>query len=42
VVPRGRIEGPGGAAEILRLHPATLRSRMKRLDLDWAQFREPR
>ena len=28
---RGVIEGPGGAAKILNLHPNTLRSRMKKL-----------
>jgi formate hydrogenlyase transcriptional activator len=30
---RGRIAGPGGAAEILGLPPSTLRSRMKKLGL---------
>lgn len=29
----GRVGGPGGAAEILRLHPNTLRSRMKKLGI---------
>jgi transcriptional regulator with GAF, ATPase, and Fis domain len=28
-----RINGPGGAAEALAVHPNTLRSRMKRLGL---------
>jgi transcriptional regulator with GAF, ATPase, and Fis domain len=28
-----RINGPGGAAEILAVHPNTLRSRMRRLGL---------
>ena len=28
---QGVIEGPAGAANILKLHPNTLRSRMKRL-----------
>jgi len=28
-----RIEGPGGAAKILGLHPDTLRHRMKRLQI---------
>jgi PAS domain S-box-containing protein len=28
-----RIEGPGGAAEILTIHPSTLRSRMKKLKI---------
>jgi PAS domain S-box-containing protein len=29
-----RIEGPGGAAELLDVHPSTLRSRMKKLGID--------
>jgi DNA-binding NtrC family response regulator len=28
-----RIEGPSGAAELLRVHPSTLRSRMKKLGI---------
>jgi transcriptional regulator with GAF, ATPase, and Fis domain len=32
-----RINGPGGAAEILAVHPNTLRSRMKRLGLERPQ-----
>jgi len=28
-----RINGPGGAAEVLAVHPNTLRARMKRLGL---------
>lgn len=31
---RGRIKGPGGAAEVLGLHPSTLRNKMNRLGLD--------
>jgi transcriptional regulator with GAF, ATPase, and Fis domain len=31
---RGRIKGPGGAAEVLGLHPSTLRTKMNRLGLD--------
>lgn len=30
----GVIEGPGGAAKILNLHPNTLRSRMKKLGIE--------
>jgi transcriptional regulator with GAF, ATPase, and Fis domain len=33
----GRIAGPGGAAEILELHPNTLRSRMKKLGVGGKQ-----
>ena len=35
----GRIEGRGGAASRLGLSPSTLRSRMKRLEIDWDRFR---
>jgi transcriptional regulator with GAF, ATPase, and Fis domain len=31
----GRIEGPGGAAEILGLKPSTLRHRIKKLEIEW-------
>lgn len=36
---RGRIEGPHGAAAILGINPCTLRSRMRKLGIDWARFR---
>jgi transcriptional regulator with GAF, ATPase, and Fis domain len=36
---RGRIEGIGGAARLLGVNPHTLRSRMRRLGIDWARFR---
>jgi transcriptional regulator with GAF, ATPase, and Fis domain len=36
---RGRIEGPRGAAAMLRINPHTLRARMRRLGLDWRRFR---
>jgi hydrogenase-4 transcriptional activator len=36
---RGRIEGDDGAAQLLGVHPATLRSRMRRLGIEWKQFR---
>ena len=38
----GRIEGRGGAAELLGINPHTLRARMRKLDLQWAKFRTPR
>lgn len=36
---RGRIEGPSGAAAILGVNPHTLRSRMRKLGIDWNRFR---
>jgi transcriptional regulator with GAF, ATPase, and Fis domain len=35
----GRIEGAGGAAARLGVNPHTLRSRMRKLGLDWRRFR---
>ncbi|HVZ33746.1 MAG TPA: sigma-54 dependent transcriptional regulator, partial [Polyangiaceae bacterium] len=35
----GRIEGKGGAAELLDINPHTLRSRMKKLGVNWSRFR---
>jgi DNA-binding NtrC family response regulator len=35
----GRIEGRGGAAELLGINPHTLRARMRKLALDWRRFR---
>ncbi len=35
----GRIEGPRGAARMLDINPHTLRSRMRKLGLDWQRFR---
>ncbi len=35
----GRIEGQGGAAELLGINPHTLRARMRKLGIDWARFR---
>jgi transcriptional regulator with GAF, ATPase, and Fis domain len=37
---RGRIEGPRGTAAVLGINPHTLRSRMRKLGLDWSLFRE--
>ena len=38
----GRIEGPFGAAKLLGVNPHTLRSRMRRLGIDWSAFRPQR
>lgn len=35
----GQIEGRRGAAAILKINPHTLRARMRKLNLDWSQFR---
>jgi hydrogenase-4 transcriptional activator len=37
----GRIEGPRGAARALDINPHTLRSRMRKLGVDWQRFRPP-
>jgi transcriptional regulator with GAF, ATPase, and Fis domain len=39
VAARGRIEGRGGAADLLGINPHTLRARMRKLKVDWARFR---
>ena len=36
---QGRVEGPHGAARILRINPHTLRGRMRSLQIDWRRFR---
>jgi transcriptional regulator with GAF, ATPase, and Fis domain len=36
---RGRIEGPHGAARLLRINPHTLRARMRKLRIEWRKFR---
>jgi transcriptional regulator with GAF, ATPase, and Fis domain len=36
---RGRIEGPQGAAALLKINPHTLRARMRKLRMDWTQYR---
>lgn len=38
-VTHGRIEGRQGAAAMLRINPHTLRAKMRKLGIDWAQFR---
>ena len=35
----GRVEGPHGAARMLRVNPHTLRARMRKLKIDWRSFR---
>jgi hydrogenase-4 transcriptional activator len=35
----GRVEGPFGAARLLGINPHTLRSRMRKLGIDWTRFR---
>jgi hydrogenase-4 transcriptional activator len=36
----GRVEGPFGAARLLRINPHTLRARMRKLKINWQEFRE--
>ncbi|HVJ94022.1 MAG TPA: sigma-54 dependent transcriptional regulator [Labilithrix sp.] len=36
---RGRIEGRGGAADLLHVNPHTLRGKMRRLSIDWSRYR---
>lgn len=36
----GIVEGPSGAAALLAVNPHTLRSRMRKLGLDWAKIRD--
>lgn len=38
-ITRGKVEGPGGAAERLDINPHTLRARMRKLQIKWARFR---
>lgn len=35
----GRVEGESGAARLLGINPHTLRSRMRKLGIDWTRFR---
>jgi transcriptional regulator with GAF, ATPase, and Fis domain len=37
---RGRVEGPRGAAALLKINPHTLRAKMRKLGIDWAKFRD--
>lgn len=34
-----KVEGPGGAAELLNLHPSTLRSKMRKLGIERPQYK---
>ncbi len=36
---KGRIEGPFGAAALLKINPHTLRARMRKLGIPWRRFR---
>lgn len=36
----GRVEGPRGAAALLKINPHTLRARMRKLGISWNRFRE--
>src|SRR5262245_58281201 len=36
----GRVEGVHGAARLLKINPHTLRARMRKLKIDWRQYRE--
>jgi hydrogenase-4 transcriptional activator len=38
----GRVEGPHGAARLLRVNPHTLRARMRKLRIPWKDFRPSR
>jgi len=33
------LDGPHGAARLLRINPHTLRARMRKLRVDWRRFR---
>jgi hydrogenase-4 transcriptional activator len=36
---KGRVEGEHGAAKLLNINPHTLRARMRKLGINWAEFR---
>jgi hydrogenase-4 transcriptional activator len=40
ILAHGRIEGRRGAATLLKINPHTLRARMRKLQIDWTQFRD--
>ncbi len=40
VLAHGRIEGRRGAATLLKINPHTLRARMRKLEIDWTEFRQ--
>ncbi len=37
---KGKVEGLGGAAELLAINPHTLRARMRKLKIKWAKYRQ--
>lgn len=37
---RGRVSGPGGAAELLEIHPQTLHSRMRKMGIQREEFQD--
>jgi transcriptional regulator with GAF, ATPase, and Fis domain len=39
IATHGRVEGPFGAARMLKINPHTLRGRMRKLKIDWRRFR---
>jgi DNA-binding NtrC family response regulator len=39
VATHGRVEGPHGAARLLQINPHTLRGKMRKLGINWRQFR---
>ncbi|HEY6562918.1 MAG TPA: sigma-54-dependent Fis family transcriptional regulator, partial [Pirellulaceae bacterium] len=40
IASHGRIEGPRGAANLLGVNPHTLRSKMRKLGIPWARYRD--
>lgn len=39
IITKGRIEGPHGAAQLLKINPHTLRARMRKLGINWSKYR---
>ncbi len=39
-ITKGKVEGRGGAAELLAINPHTLRARMRKLKINWTKFRQ--
>jgi DNA-binding NtrC family response regulator len=35
----GQVEGKSGAAELLKINPHTLRAKMRKLGIQWANYR---
>jgi transcriptional regulator with GAF, ATPase, and Fis domain len=40
VATRGKVEGKRGTAALLGINPHTLRARMRKLGIEWSQYRE--